>query len=75
MKAPIGSMVKFSYEAPDIEVTEGNILKTTSGRLYLVVSVRKQVKGFHAGLWHLVAIVIAREVHGAQIHPLYWKRR
>lgn len=74
MKAPIGSVVKLTYDSPRA-VSPGDVLKTLAGRMYLICETRRQVKGLHVGRWHLQAIIVDEVPEGAHVHPIYWYRR
>ncbi len=74
--APVGSVVGLYYDAR-VEVEEGNVITTPSGRCYRVVGARQQTRGRHIGRWHLRALVIAAEDVCIEdtVHPLHWYRR
>ncbi len=74
MKAPLGALVSLYYDSPR-EVVAGDALRTPSGRLYLLVDVRRQTRGKHIGRWHLKAVVSDRVPDGTRVHPIYWFRR
>lgn len=76
MKAPSGSLVSLYYDSPR-DVVAGDVLRTPTGRMYLLWSVRRQTRGLHIGRWHLKAIVIGVDElpAGARVHPIYWYRR
>jgi hypothetical protein len=74
VKAPVGAVVGIFYDARR-EVLAGDAIVTTTGRTYLVVSVRRQTRGAHAGRWHIKALVQAAPPEGARVHPLRWYRR
>jgi hypothetical protein len=75
MKAPVGSLVKLYYDAPDIVVRVGDVLQTRTGRCYMLISVRQQQKGAHVGRWNLKTVVIDKVPPEANIHPIFWYRR
>lgn len=74
MGAPVGAVVGIYYDSPR-EVRVDDAITTKTGRVYIVVSVRRQARGIHTGRWHLRCLV-AREVpEGARVLPLRWYRR
>ena len=78
MKAPIGAVVKIGYdvgEHGDRGHAEGHVLRATTGRLYLIVGLRRQARGKHAGRLHLTCVVIDELPLGAVTHPLIWHPR
>jgi hypothetical protein len=74
MKAPVGALVQIGYDTPD-PVAPGDVLKTTTGRCYIIIEARQQIRGIHAGRWHLQTVVIDQIPDGALIHPIEWYRR
>lgn len=77
MKAPVGAEVGLYYDSPR-PIGEGDYLQTPTGRTYLILSVRVQARGQHAGRRkHLRAVVIdASDIDPAgTIHPLHWYKR
>lgn len=74
MKAPLGRVVSIYYDSPRL-VSEGDALRTTTGRLYLLLEVRRQERGAHIGRWHLKALVTDKIPEGTKVHPIYWYRR
>jgi hypothetical protein len=61
--------------AATVEV--GDAIETRSGRRYLVVAVRRQERGKHAGRQHLRAVVMgdAAYILDGTIHRIRWYRR
>lgn len=74
MKARAGDLVSLYYDSPRI-VKVGEFLQTTTGRAYLIDSVRRQAKGAHVGRWHIKAIVCTEIPQGSTVHPIYWYKR
>ncbi len=77
MKAPIGALVSLYYDSPR-EIHEGDILVTTTKRMYLIFELRRQTKGLHVGRWHIRAFVVEERQlpDGPRVfHPIYWYRR
>lgn len=78
MKAPIGSVVKIGYDVGtdgDRGHAEGHVLRATTGRLYLIIGLRRQTRGKHAGRLHLTSAVIDKLPQGTVTHPLVWHPR
>lgn len=74
MKAPVGAVMKISYDG-DAGHAEGHVLRATTGRLYLIIHIRRQTRGKHAGRLHLKCLVIDELPFGAVTHPLAWHPR
>ena len=74
MGAPVGAVVGIFYDSPR-EVRVDDAIVTGTGRTYLVVSVRRQARGRHAGRWHLRCLVARAVPEGARVLPLRWYRR
>ncbi|QDP45538.1 hypothetical protein SEA_FUZZBUSTER_54 [Microbacterium phage FuzzBuster] len=77
MAAPAGAVVKL-YVDTRWSIERGDVIKTQSGRRYLVESVRIQERGKHAGRKHLVVIVMAQDdptPEDANVIPIRWYRR
>lgn len=74
--APIGANVSLYYDARR-DVREGDFIRTTSGRTYLVTGARRQERGVHIGRWHLRCDVVPQDMPTAEdvVHPLTWYRR
>lgn len=71
--APIGALVRIYYDG---FVSRGDFLQTTTtGRLYLVISVRVQRRGKYLGRRHLACIVASSTSPGAKVRPLRWYPR
>lgn len=77
MKAAAGDVVRIFYDgARGLE--ERDFLRTTTGRLYWIVGLRRQERGKHVGRLHLRCLVMDPDVElgaGARVHPLFWYRR
>jgi hypothetical protein len=74
VKAPPGSEIGIYYDGAAVE--PGDALQTPTGRLYLVVAVRRQARGRHVGRQHLRAVVAEPPVpEGVRVLPIYWYRR
>ncbi len=74
--APEGAIVSITYDGGRVEV--GDALRTTTGRLYVVVARRVQQKGDHRGRQHLRCAVQGKDAlppPGANILPLRWYKR
>lgn len=59
-------------------VEEGDYIRTTTGRLYLVTFARVQQAGKYAGRQHLITVVMDPDHEpedNATVHPLHWYRR
>lgn len=56
--APAGALVKLYVDTRG-EITKGDVIRTGTGRRYLVETVRVQERGKHAGRKHLTAVVLA----------------
>lgn len=69
----MGAVVRLSYDGDLLRPGDG--LRTRTGRLYLALSVRVQVKGAHAGRQHLRCMVAKEAPAGARVLPLFWYRR
>jgi hypothetical protein len=74
--APVGALVGLYYDSPRL-IEVGDYLRTPKRRCYLIDSLRRQLKGKHAGRWHIKAIVVAEAdiPADALVHPLMWYRR
>jgi hypothetical protein len=71
--SPEGSLVRIAYDGPVLE--PGNALVTRTGRTYVIVEVRRQVRGRHAGRQHLRCLVAAPGSFTGKAHPLVWYAR
>ena len=60
MKAPPGAEVGLYLDLV-ATVNVGDVVETRSGRRYLVVAVRRQERGKHAGRWHVRAVVLGED--------------
>lgn len=85
MSAPAGAEVGLYVDLAAI-VAPGDIITTTSGRRYLVVSSRVQLRGARHGRQHLRAVVMDAEpmttaqlaafaARGHRIHTIRWYKR
>lgn len=76
MSAPIGAQVGIYYDGfADVEI--GDIIRTPTGRCYLVDTNRIQQRGMHIGRQHLRCTVIAETdvPADAEVHPIHWYPR
>jgi hypothetical protein len=73
MKAPVGAVVSIYYDGRALLV--GDFLRTATGRLYEVASVRVQARGGHKGRQHLRCLVAREIVPGARVLSLRWYLR
>lgn len=71
--APLGAVVRIFYDGR--QVAAGDAIVTTTGRTYVVTSVRVQRRGRHMGRQHLACLVAAEVPAGARQHQLHWYRR
>ena len=80
MKAPIGASIGLYMDTPRV-IERGHFIETRTGRIYLVLTVRRQAKGTHAGRWHLRCLVVkCLPVNTARrsstvVHSLRWYKR
>ncbi len=74
MKAPVGALVKITYDG-FVDLGIGDVLCTDTGRCYVVVTGRRQQRGKHRGRHHLQCMVAAAPPPGARVFPLYWYSR
>lgn len=74
MKAPVGAIVSI-YCDTGAPLVEGSYLRTPAGRLYCIVTLRRQARGKHVGRWHLRCLVDEAVEPGRAVYPLYWYRR
>lgn len=74
MAAPIGALVSIYYDSPR-DVAQGDAIVTPTGRTYVVMSVRRQVRGKHTGRWHLKCLIAEAPPEGARTYPIYWYKR
>jgi hypothetical protein len=75
--APTGAIVSLYYDGSRFgrDVRAGDVLETDTGRRYLIVTMRRQLVGKHAGRLHLSCVVVAEAPEGATVHPLHWYKR
>lgn len=78
MKQP-GESAHLYYDPDDqVDVEEGDYLRTGTGRLYLITGVRVQESGKHAGRYHLDCVVMERHhltEPDAAVHTVVWYPR
>ena len=77
MTSPVGAMVSIFVDLT-ARVVENDVIATTSGRRYLVCTVREQQRGDHVGRQHLGCVVKAVDQpapDGARTHRIRWYRR
>lgn len=75
-KAAVGDVVSIYYDGREVQTAE--VLQTSTGRTYLIVSKRVQRRGAHVGRQHLRCLIVeAEEVKAKElkIHPLHWYKR
>lgn len=73
MKAPVGSVVSITYDG---FIVEGDVLRTTTGRMYWVIECRVQMRGKHRGRHHLKCLVVDEVPEDVkEVRPLYWYPR
>lgn len=84
--APLGAVVRL-YVDLERQVNEGDIIETSTGRGYRVLSVRVQERGKNVGRQHLMCVVMpadwmsdaerwrTRLPIGSFIHRIRWYRR
>jgi hypothetical protein len=74
--APVGNVVGIYYDGA-AEVSEGDVIRTPTGRSYRVVANRVQARGRHIGRQHLRVLVIdpAEVSEDDTVHPLHWYSR
>lgn len=81
--SPIGALVRL-YVDLERQVNTGDVIETRTGRGYLVLGVRIQARGKHAGRQHLqcsvmgtdwLAAGLASAPDGAYVHRIRWYRR
>lgn len=73
MKAPVGAQVRLFYDGELLR--RGDALRTATGRLYAVLSVRVQQRGRYVGRQHLSCVVVRKAPKGARVLPLFWYPR
>jgi hypothetical protein len=72
-----GEQARITYDST-ARVREGDYIRTTTGRTYLVTGVRIQERGVHAGRQHLDTVVMEPDhitEPDAHVFPVYWYRR
>lgn len=73
--APAGAVVSIYYDAL-VTVAPGHAIVTTTGRTYLVVAARRQLRGRHRRRWHLrCAVAEGGPPEGVMVHRLRWYKR
>jgi hypothetical protein len=74
-KAPLGSIVSIYYDGR-VQLQEGYCLQTRTGRVYVIVELRRQLKGRHRLRWHIKALVSETIPEGTkQVYPIVWYKR
>ncbi len=76
MKAP-GEAASLYWDGWHL-ASEGDYIRTKTGRTYLITHVRVQEKGKHAGRQHLKTIVMAPDhvvEEDAVVHEIHWYKR
>jgi predicted transcriptional regulator len=71
--APKGAVVRIYYDGAAVHV--GEALQTPTGRTYLVLERRLQVRGKHVGRQHLRCVVGAELESGTKVLKLRWYKR
>lgn len=68
-RSPIGGEVGFHIDWPDT-IIEGDYLRSPTGRTYLAIKCRTQMRGMYIGRQHLRLIVVAPNdvEQGAIVH-------
>ena len=75
MSAPAGAAVGIYVDLVD-EVAVGDVIQTQTGRRYLVLGRRVQLRGKHVGRQHLRCVVVERgDLASACVHEIRWYRR
>jgi hypothetical protein len=78
MTAPIGAVVGIYVDLID-RVSIGDMIETSSGRRYQVLTVREQQRGAHVGRQHLRCLVApcnwSPSHEGAKTHRIAWYKR
>jgi hypothetical protein len=74
--APAGAEVGIYVDLVE-RVELGHVIQTQSGRRYLVVAVRVQLRGVHAGRQHLRCVVLdaSAQIGSATVHEIRWYKR
>lgn len=74
---PPGSEVSLYFDSPIHRLTDGDYLRTPSGRLYEVLDVRVQERGQHVGRQHLRCLVITVDqvTDVDRVFPIHWYAR
>lgn len=73
MAAPAGAYVRIYFDG--FEVLCGDALRTPTGRTYVIVDRRVQLRGKRVGRQHLGCIVAKEPPAGARVWPIFWYRR
>jgi hypothetical protein len=74
-KAPAGSIVSIYYDG-QVQLQEGYCLQTRTGRVYVIVQLRRQMKGRHRLRWHIKALVSESVPEGTEkVYPIIWYKR
>lgn len=75
---PPGSEVGLYYDAERRVLIGDEIVTATTGRRYLVLAVRIQMRGEHEGRQHLRCVVLADDHErdpDSGVHTVHWYRR
>lgn len=76
--APPGAEVRLTWDGSAYCELGDELVTATTGRRYLVVGLRQQTKGIHAGRWHLRCIVLAPDHPrdpDSTVHRIAWYPR
>ena len=81
MTAPVGAFVRIFYDPdPGVEIGTGCVLRTRTGRQYVIVEAHRQERGAHVGRLRLRCVVLD-DRNGAEpdakirVFPLVWYPR
>lgn len=74
-RAPAGAIVSIYYDGR-VQLQEGYCLQTRTGRVYVIVELRRQLKGRHRLRWHIKALVSETIPEGTKkVYPIVWHKR
>jgi hypothetical protein len=74
-KATAGSIVGIYYDGRQ-ELKIRDCLQTPTGRVYVIVELRRQLKGRHIGRWHIRALVSDTVPAGTEnVYLIVWYKR
>jgi hypothetical protein len=75
VKAAEGSVVSLYFDSRH-PIDEGDVLRTATGRRYLILSHRVQERGKRAGRHHLTCLVMRPgDTSEGRTFPIYWYGR